>query len=132
MKYLLIPLHFGISWNYNARCMSICDESLYFLLLLFLFCFVLCFFFVFFAIFFTFEIAHRNAERKNFGFWWTNKCPCLSLRRTIRSETFFCKWKPFKNEKKMFFISPQLNVLQIFKFLSSSFGHVEKSARLER
>ena len=45
---------------------------------------------------------------------------------------FFANGSPLKMKKKMYFISPQLNVLQIFKFLSSSFGHVEKLARLER
>ena len=48
-------------------------------------------------------------------------------RRTIRSDTIFGNWKPFKNgENAFYFTSKALFVLNIFKFLSWLFDHVEK------
>ena len=39
---------------------------------------------------------------------------------------------PFKNDKNAYFTLKALFVLKIFKFLSWLFGHVEKTAQLER
>ena len=43
-------------------------------------------------------------------------------------------WKPFKNDQKCFFyfILEAQFILKMFKFLSWLFGHVGKTARLER
>ena len=43
----------------------------------------------------------------------------------------FDNWKTFKNEEKCCTLKA-LFVLKIFRFLSWLFGHVEKTARLER
>ena len=49
-------------------------------------------------------------------------------RHTLRSETIFCKWKPYKNDEKCFlFHLKVLFVLQIFKFLPWLFGHLDKN-----
>ena len=46
---------------------------------------------------------------------------------------FLLHWKAFKNDEKCFyFILKALLVLKIFKFSSWLFGHVEKTAWLER
>ena len=46
---------------------------------------------------------------------------------------YLLHWKPFKNDGKCFsFHSKAIFVLKIFKFLSWLFGHVRKTAWLER
>ena len=48
-------------------------------------------------------------------------------RRSLRSDTTFGIWKPFKKMKNTFYFSfISLFVLKIFKFLSWLFGHVGK------
>ena len=51
----------------------------------------------------------------------------------MRSETIFGSWKPLKIDQKFYFyfMLKALFVLKIFKFLSWSFGHVEKTVWLE-
>ena len=57
-----------------------------------------------------------------------------SWRCTLRSETNFGTWKPFRKDEKCFLfdLAEALSLLTIFKFLSWLFGHVEISAWLER
>ena len=47
---------------------------------------------------------------------------------TLKSETIFSNWRPFKNDEKCFFHFPlkTLFVLKMFRFLSWHFGHVKK------
>ena len=48
-------------------------------------------------------------------------------RRTLRSETIFCSWNPFKIDEKCFsFYVKTLFVLKIFKFFSWLFVHGAK------
>ena len=54
-------------------------------------------------------------------------------RCTLRSETVFDNWKTFKNDEKCFLFHLKSSFRsQVSKFLSRLFGHVEKTARLER
>ena len=54
-------------------------------------------------------------------------------RHTLRSETIFCKWKPYKNDEKCFlFHLKVLFVLQIFKFLPWLFGHLHKNSLIRK
>ena len=50
--------------------------------------------------------------------------------KELRSETIFDNWKPFRND--FYSTLKALFVLKIVKFLSWLFGHVEKTARVER
>ena len=47
---------------------------------------------------------------------------------TLKSETIFSNWRPFKNDEECFFHFPlkTLFVLKMFRFLSWHFGHVKK------
>ena len=48
--------------------------------------------------------------------------------RTLRSETIFGNWNPFKNDEKcfLFYLKSFFFVLQIFRFFFWLFGHVAK------
>ena len=48
------------------------------------------------------------------------KCPFCAV--TLRFETIFGNWKPFKNDEKSFLFQLKIFVLKRFKFLSWLFG----------
>ena len=59
--------------------------------------------------------------------WYYLECVLKGALSTLRSETIFGNWKPFKMMKNAFyFTSKVFSVLKIFTFFSWLFGHAAK------